>query len=114
MSGYSLENAMFQWEDGRRRLREAELSVQARRAGEDIIFEVREQLRRRLGASFDAADLAALYGSGRDWADDIAYRLGEDLDDAQAAVDAAFWEHLRLARDFAGGVRINLDEDVGD
>lgn len=110
MASYSLENARFQWEEGWRRLGEMQDSPAARRAGDHIAAAVREQLRRRLGSSFDAEDLAAVYGSGRDWADDIAYEHGEGLDDAQAAVDAAFWEHLRLARNFAGGVRVQPDD----
>lgn len=113
MAGYSLENARFQWEEGWRRVRDAQSSPAARRAADDIAAAVREQLRRRLGSSFDAEDLAEMYGSGRDWADDIAYEYGEGLEDAQAAVDAAFWEHLRLARNFAGGIRLNL-EDAGE
>lgn len=107
---YSLENARFHWEEGVRRLREQTDSAAARRAADRIVADVREELRRRLGSSFDAEDLAALYGSGGDWASEIAYEQGEALNDAQAAVDAAYWEHLRLARDFAGGVRLHLDE----
>lgn len=107
---YSLENARFQWEEGRRRLEELRSEPAARRAGDRIVAAVREELRRRLGSSFYAADLAALYGAGGDWASDIGYELGEGLDDVQAAIDAAYWEHLRLARDFAGGIRINLED----
>lgn len=108
---YSLENARFQWEEGFRRLREDAETPAARRAGDRIVADVREELRRRLGSSFDAEDLAALYGSGDDWASDIAYEQGEGLVDAQTAIDAAYWEHLRLARDFAGGIRLRLEEN---
>lgn len=108
---YSLENARFQWEEGFRRLRQETEDAAARRAGDRIVAGVREELRRRLGSSFEAADLAALYGSGGDWASEIAYEQGEGLVDAQAAIDAAYWEHLRLARDFAGGIRLNIEEE---
>lgn len=111
MAGYSLENARFQWEEGWRRLREYQDSPAARRAGDRVVEAVREQLRRRLGSSFDAEELAAAYGGSHSWVDDLAYEHGEGLVDAQAAVDAAFWEHLRLARDFAGGVKVRLEED---
>lgn len=107
---YSLENARFQWEEGWRRLQELRSDPASRRAGERVVAAVREELRRRLGSSFDAEDLSALYGAGGDWASDIAYEYGESFDDAQSAIDAAYWDHLRLARDFAGGIRMRLDE----
>lgn len=114
MSDYSLENARFHWEEGWRRLREIEDSPAARRAADRIVAAVHEQLRRRLGSSFAADELAAAYGEGRDWADDIVFEHGEGLSDAQAAVDAAYWEHLRFAGDFAGGIRINTEETPND
>lgn len=106
---YSLENARFQWEEGRQRLQELRDQPAARRAGDRIIAAVREELRRRLGSSFEAAELADLYGTSGDWASDLAYEYGDGFADGQAAIDAAYWEHLRLARDFSGGVRIEPD-----
>lgn len=107
---YSLENARFQWEEGWRRVQDLRDTPADRRAADRVIAAVREELRRRLGATFDAEDLAGLYGEGGDWANDMAYEMASGFDDGQAAVDAAYWEHLRLARNFAGGVRLSVDE----
>ena len=53
---YALENALFQWEEGERRLREAE---GARRPGlERAVRAVLDELRKRLGSRFSLAELA--------------------------------------------------------
>jgi hypothetical protein len=87
MASYPVENALFQWEDGERRLAEAD-DATYRRASEDLI----EHLRRRLGSSFTLEELADLYASGPDFASDPAW-----------LVDAAFGRYAREASDFAGG-----------
>lgn len=100
MAAYSLDNALYQWEDGEHRLRDrselehADLEV--------AVAAVLDELRRRLGSSFSAAELAALYGEGVDWAADVARdaRAGAD---AAHVVDAAFNRYARGAVDFAGG-----------
>jgi hypothetical protein len=63
---------------------------------------VGDELRRRLGSSFEINELTALYAAGTDWAEDIAmhYRGGTD---SGAVVDAAFGRYAREATDFAGG-----------
>jgi len=103
---YPLENALFQWEAGIERLRELESRGMLR--GDQVTVPVREELRRRLGATFTSEELANLYGSGTDWA---AQLTGVDpgMSDLQDLVDAAFWLHLQSAGDFAGGRRIQLD-----
>lgn len=108
---YPLENARFQWEEGAARVESLADDPGAQRRARRIIEEIREELRRRLGTTFKAEDLAELYGRGTDWCLEIALAHSGDGIDARDAVDAAFWEHLRLARDFAGGVRFEPDEE---
>lgn len=87
---YPVENALFQWEDGERRLAEqegAELHTQVER--------LVEELRRRLGSSFRVEELADLYAEG------------PELGSAPAwLADAAYARYAREASDFAGGRRV--------
>ena len=62
---YPLENALFNWEAGIERLRDLEREGVLR--GDQVTVPVRLELRRRLGATFTADQLADLYGSGTDW-----------------------------------------------
>ncbi len=103
---YPLENAIFNWEAGIERLRSLEREGSLR--GDQVTVPVREELRRRLGATFTAAELADIYGAGTDW---VLQLPGVDPSqpDLQDLVDAAFWLHLQAAGDFAGGRRIELD-----
>lgn len=97
---YALDNALFQWSAGEARLREAEPLEQAdleRAAGA-----VGDELRRRLGSSFELSELIALYAQGTDWADELAAR-NRAGSDTGAVVDAAFGRYAREAADFAGG-----------
>lgn len=87
MAAYPVENALFQWEDGERRLADADDGVY-RRATEGLI----EELRKRLGSRFTLEELADLYGSSPDFGMDPAW-----------LVDAAFGRYAREAVDFAGG-----------
>lgn len=103
---YAIDNARFQWEDGERRLRQADEAT--RSDLERAVYAVQDELRRRLGSTFSIEELANLYGSGTDWADDIAQRTRAGSDSA-AVVDAAFGQYAREASDFAGG-RMRIDE----
>src|SRR3954471_8154783 len=67
---YPLETAFFQWEQGARRVREADTREVNRR-----LNLVLDELRRRLGSTFTAEELADHYGEGTGWADGLA-RLG--------------------------------------
>ncbi|HEX8066960.1 MAG TPA: hypothetical protein VF520_10575 [Thermoleophilaceae bacterium] len=97
---YALENAIFQWEDGERRLREAE---PARLAGLERATEaVLDALRQRLGSQFSLRELSDLYASGTEWASDVAWRALPTTDSTWA-VDAAFGRYARQAFDYAGG-----------
>jgi hypothetical protein len=92
---YAVENALFQWEEGERRVRE---SPGLHRAVESVL----EELRKRLGSTFTVDELAAFYGSGIDWAQDLASARGAGVD-AAWAVDAAFSRYAREASNYAGG-----------
>jgi hypothetical protein len=100
---YPLENALFQWEEGWRRLQGLDDPGQRRRA-DDVVGAVQDELRRRIGPTFRAADLADLYGRGTDWCLQVAFDAAPSLEtDPQSLADAAFWIYLRGSTDFAGG-----------
>jgi len=104
--GYPVENALFQWEDGWRALRAVD-DVRRRRQADRVVDAIREELRRRIGPTFTAAELAELYGRGTEWCQQVAIEVGPSVeDDAQALADAAFWLYLRGATDFAGGKQL--------
>jgi hypothetical protein len=99
---YAVDNALFQWEEGERRLRQAPdpAHEQLERAAEVVLAE----LRRRLGSSFNLGELADFYASGVDWATDLAQSTGAGTDSAWV-VDAAFNRYAREASDYGGGRR---------
>lgn len=97
---YAIENALFQWEEGERRLRD---SPEAERGDLERALElVFVGLRRRLGSSFTITELSDLYASGVDWAAALARQRSAGTD-AASVVDAAFGRYAREAEDFAGG-----------
>lgn len=98
------EVAIFQWDEGRRRLRDAPPSL--RPTLERVVERIVDELRRRVGGPFTAVELVALYGAGIDWCQDVALRTAPDVPDAwdlSIVADAAFARYLREARDYAGG-----------
>ena len=99
---YAIENALFQWEEGERRIRGSEdpAGLQLENAVDVVLAE----LRRRLGSSFTLGELADHYAAGVDWAHDLA---GASLagTDAGWVVDAAFNRYAREASDYGGGRR---------
>src|SRR4051812_2887679 len=104
---YPLDNALFQWEEGAGRLRELDSSdPRASRNARRAVEAIREELRRRIGPTFTAQELADLYGRGTDWCLEAARRAAPmsavDLD-TQAIVDGSFNEYLRGAKDYSGG-----------
>jgi hypothetical protein len=97
---YAIENALYQWREGERRIAEASEPAQADLdTATDVVV---EELRRRLGSSFVVDELAELYGRDTDWALEIARRNAAGTD-AASVVDAAFARYLREAKDYAGG-----------
>ena len=91
MSSYPLESALFQWQLGARQLRDADTREANRRVNLVI-----DELRRRLGSTFTAQELADHYGQGTSWADELA-----GLE--SWIVDAAFDRYLREAQNYSGG-----------
>jgi hypothetical protein len=105
---YPLDNALFQWESGKRAL-EAIEDPRQRRLADRVVDAVREELRRRIGPTFSAAELAELYGKGTDWCQQVAIDVAPGVEEeAQSLGDAAFWLYLRGATDFAGGRKLQV------
>jgi hypothetical protein len=105
---YPLANAMYQWEEGARALAEID-DARERRMADRVVNAIREELRRRIGPTFTAAQLADLYGEGTDWAAQVASDVAPAMEGrGQEIADAAFWAYLKSAGDFAGGRRLTV------
>jgi hypothetical protein len=105
---YPLDNALFQWESGKRRLDEIE-DPRERRLADRFVEAVRDELRRRIGPTFSAEELAELYGEGTDWCQRVAIDVAPAMEEeAHSLGDAAFWLYLRGATDFAGGRKLQV------
>ena len=103
---YPLDNALFQWEEGEKRLRELSSSGRSARAANRAVEAIRDELRRRIGPTFTAQQLAELYARGTDWALEAARHAApmEAVDlDTEAIIDGAFHQYLRGAKDYSGG-----------
>jgi len=101
---YPLENALFQWEEGWRVLQGLRDRPAERARADRVIVAVQDELRRRIGPTFRAADLAQLYSQGTDWCTEVSLEVAAGLEtDRQLLADAAFWLYLRGAVDFAAG-----------
>ena len=97
---YALENALYQWRDGDRRIAQAPEPARADLdSAADVVI---EELRKRLGSTFQLEELADFYQRDTDWATALAGRHGAGTD-AAAVVDAAFARYAREASNFAGG-----------
>jgi hypothetical protein len=108
---YPIENALFQWEEGETRVRQADPgeSRELDRAAQLVA----DQLRRRLGGSFTLDELADLYGEGTDWvADQVQSRFSGT--DSAAAVNAGFLRYASRASDYAGGRRRLREEQAAE
>jgi hypothetical protein len=105
--GYPLENALFQWEEGWRTLQGLAGNPAELRRADRVVAAVQDELRRRIGPTFQAGDLAGLYSRGTDWCVQVALEAAPGVEaDPQSLADAAFWLYLRGATDFAGGRRL--------
>lgn len=99
--------AIFQWEEGQRRLRAAPPSE--RPILERVTDRIVSELRRRLGGAFTTDELADLYGRGTDWCLALAMSAAPGRPEAwdpQIVTDAAFARYVREAVDYAGGRRL--------
>jgi hypothetical protein len=101
------------WEDGLRRLREAE--GPDRVAQERVVDVLVTELRRRHGGRFTADQLAAYYlQEGTDWCFEIATRVAPGNPaawDMATVANAAFARYVRAASDYGGGQRRYVEED---
>jgi hypothetical protein len=105
---YPLDNALFQWESGKRRLDEIS-EPRERRLADRLVGAIRDELRRRIGPTFSAEELAELYAEGTDWCQQVAIDVAPAIEEeAQSLADAAFWLYLRGATDFAGGRKLEV------
>jgi hypothetical protein len=102
----SFENAIYQWQQGERRLRAAPAE---RRALLELVTETLvADLRRRLGGRFTAEELVELYERGTSWCLQAAMNEAPGAPwawDSGIVVDSAFGRYLREATDYAGGRR---------
>jgi len=101
------ENAIYQWQQGERRLTAAPPDRRVRL--ERIVDVLVAALRRRLGGRFSADELTELYGSGTSWCLQLAMDAAPEDPwawDSSVVVDAAFGRYLREAGDYAGGRRV--------
>ena len=102
----SFENAIYQWQQGERRLQAA--PAERRATLERVTDAIVAELRRRLGGRFDTEELVALYERGTTWCLQLAMNIAPEDPwawEAGVGVDAAFGRYLREAADFAGGKR---------
>jgi hypothetical protein len=102
----SFENAIYQWQQGERRLGAAPLERRA--LLERVIETLVAELRRRLGGRFSADELVELYDRGTDWCLQVAMKVAPADPwawEAGIVADAAFARYLREASDYAGGRR---------
>ena len=100
----NLDNAIYQWQQGERRLSRAlaEQRPLLQRIADTLVVE----LRKRLGGRFTAEELAELYEGGTSWCLQSAMDIAPDDPwawDSRVVVDAAFARYLREAVDYAGG-----------
>jgi len=102
----SFETALYQWQQGERRL-DAAPSEHARTL-ERVVDVLVSELRRRLGGRFTSQELVDLYEAGTGWCLQTAMTVAPEDPwawDAAVVVDAAFARYLRQAADYAGGRR---------
>jgi hypothetical protein len=102
----SFENAIYQWQQGERRLRDA--PPERRPVLDRVIDAIVSELRRRLGGRFSSQELVELYGHGTAWCLQVAMKTAPDDPwawEAGLIADAAFARYLREASDYAGGRR---------
>lgn len=102
----SFETAIYQWQQGERRLQAAPAERVA--LLERVTSALVAELRRRVGGRFSAQELVDLYEGDTAWCLQVAMKLAPQDPwawEAGVVVDAAFGRYLREAADYAGGRR---------
>jgi hypothetical protein len=104
------DNAIYQWQQGERRLSQApvERRLLLQRIADMLVVE----LRKRLGGRFSADELTEFYGRGTSWCLRLAMEMAPEDPwawDSRVVVDAAFARYLREATDYAGGRLISTE-----
>jgi hypothetical protein len=102
----SFENAIYQWQQGERRLQGAPLERRALQGR--VVDALVAELRRRLGGRFSADELVELYEGSTSWCLQVAMKVAPADPwawEAGIVTDAAFARYLREASDYAGGRR---------
>lgn len=96
------EVAISEWQDGRRRMVELELSAARRAVMERVVDELVDELRRRVGSTFTLDELAGAYQDAAAWCLDVAQRTTDQTwaHDLAVVQDAAFDRFARQAVDF--------------
>jgi hypothetical protein len=105
-AGVPFENAIYQWRQGERRLKDA--PAERRAVLERVVGALVSELRRRLGGRFSSQELAELYSNSTGWCLQLAMKTAPEDPwawEAGVVVDAAFGRYLREASDYAGGRR---------
>lgn len=108
MAGF--ENAIYQWQQGERRLRGA--PEERSKILERVTAALVAELRRRLGGRFNSQELVDIYESSTSWCLQVAMAAAPEEPwawEAGTVVDAAFGRYLREASDYAGGRRAVAD-----
>ena len=104
----AFDTAIQEWRAGERRLQAAPPDL--RRVLDRVVDALVGELRRRLGGTFTADELVALYDRGTSWCMDVAVVVAPDEPrawEADTVADAAFARYLREAADYAGGRRLD-------
>jgi hypothetical protein len=100
------ENAIYQWQQGERRL--ARSAPERVALLERVTGTIVAELRRRLGGRFSSEELVELYERDTAWCLQAAMEAAPEDPwawDSAVVVDAAFARYLHEAGDYAGGRR---------
>ncbi len=105
--------AFQQWQAGDQARRQVEGAKSI--AVERVCDAVLAELRRRLGSTFTTSELQDLYDQGTSWCLDLAVSTAPGAPwawDERLIADASFFRYVREAQDFAGGRRIQEEQDA--
>ena len=95
---------MLEWEEGERQFRSLDLTARRRAVVERVAAELEAEIVRRVGQTFELAELAAGYGSSEAWCLDVAQQVTPEpwAYDLSVVQPAAFARVARSATDFRG------------